>query len=157
MYCAPVWDTNKERWEMDWTGPSTEKNIMNAYIYSKGFTRIRAIKGDIMRGCKAQRYDSVVVMPNGDLGKCDTLLDDKMYGSIYSDEVDKNALKFWLHKKVIEQCKSCIAYPDCGAYDGCPNFIRNCELVTKSYHEERTEQNMRAIYEEYKKQQKEIN
>lgn len=151
MYCATVWEYDKERSQMNWSGLLDEKVKMNSYIYEKGFKKISLIYNAVERGCKAQRHNSVIVMPNGDLGKCDTLLDDKLFGSIYTNRKDEQAINYWFRRNVIEKCKTCISYPSCAAYNSCPNFIDNCEFVTSKYHEDRVALNMHTIYKEYMK------
>lgn len=64
--------------------------------------------------CKGDNPHSVLVFPDGRLGKCEHYLDDKFVGSIYSDALDDAvAGEFRERLPLPKDCESCQRYPDC--------------------------------------------
>lgn len=103
------------------------------------------------RGCMAQNDKSVVISPTGQLGKCEHFSEgEKMFGSIYSDSIDINAVNYWHEHKRLDACNSCVAYPNCYGVSNCPSYSQNCEIAEKRLKLYNIEMSMRAKYFEYK-------
>lgn len=100
---------------------------LDTYLLDKKLKRNNLNKlRSMVRSCMASNKSSVVIAPDGGLGKCEHFSDgEKMYGSIYSQEINKNAYDYWFDFTVLEECKKCIFYPNCAGDNHCPNK-KNC-------------------------------
>lgn len=64
--------------------------------------------------CKGDNPHSVLVFPDGRLGKCEHYLDDKFVGSIYGGSLDEAVVgEFCQRIDLPKECESCQRYPDC--------------------------------------------
>lgn len=108
------------------------------YIHEKGLGTKSLPDNDIKTGaCLGDSKKSLVVLPDGHLGKCDHHSDDEFVGSIYGDSFDQETIKRWSeHRKPVELCKECPLVPEChrlklcpddGAYD-CDKFLQKQRL-----------------------------
>lgn len=94
------------------------------YIESK-FKRHRTMGFGELKvcACLADRKESVLISPNGDLGFCEHHVDDDFFGTIY-DEIKKPA---WCkYKSKAERCKRCPVYCSCLRLEKCPNAQHEC-------------------------------
>lgn len=81
--------------------------------------------------CMADCDESIVILPDGRLGKCEHESEDNLIGSIYDDKKDLNMLNAWKETIEIDYCKECLFYPDCiklkkcaWSKDGCDEYSR---------------------------------
>lgn len=107
--------------------------------------------------CLASNDHSTAILPNGDLAKCDVDYNKSIYGSIYSNEKNKEVLNHY--KQRVDYgilCNDCIYLPNCG-------FLKNCPTIegVACDHKHRThcysilEHALNNIYEDFKKSQNE--
>lgn len=83
--------------------------------------------------CMADGYSSVVITPNGQLGKCEHYYDKNMIGTIRSSKFDPDVLRKWRKREETnEKCFSCPIYPVCIRIEMCTNNYGECE----DYHAE---------------------
>ena len=106
----------------------------------------RDIKGNC---CSADNDGSVVIAPDGHLGKCEQYIDSEFFGHIDSEERNEAVLrKFKERRADIEACATCPYYPQCILLTMCKIDI-GC---TPEYQQERlyeTTEGMRNEYEHY--------
>ncbi len=70
--------------------------------------------------CMADAYGSIVILPDGHLTKCESSLDDNFVGHIDNDSLDEKMLaKYSRHCEKLEECKTCVLYPDCIKLEVC--------------------------------------
>ena len=101
--------------------------------------------------CSADNDGSVVIAPDGHLGKCEQYIDSEFFGHIDSKERNEAVLrKFKERRADIEACATCFYYPQCNR-----NRLVMCKKYncTPEYQQERlheTTEGMKSEYERYK-------
>lgn len=120
-------------------------------INNSGFGLKSKLSGAInLYNCHADHDGTVIVLPDGRLGKCDHVLDDGHFGNIYSDEVDNSIIDFWKEKKpMIKQCVSCPVAPLCAKIAHCPEDQRECDKFTQEILIRKTKAKMKNSYNDY--------
>ena len=153
IYCSNLYDLNFSRTEDEIITLNNKFFELDQYIYNKGLRRFNLNKWlNHERGCMAQREKSVAITPLGLLSKCEHFSEgDKIFGSIYSDEIKKEAIDYWFQFKRIPECESCIAFPDCYGMTNCPDLSKNCDLAEKRVKEYNLENCIKEYYYQWKK------
>ena len=84
-------------------------------IAKHGILRIKELPKDIhLNQCMADNDGSVVIAPDGHLGKCEHFIDREFFGHIDSEERDMTIIrKFKERRAEIEACATCPFYPQC--------------------------------------------
>ncbi|MBR4228773.1 MAG: hypothetical protein IKR72_06685, partial [Bacteroidales bacterium] len=88
--------------------------------------------------CMADNDGSVLILPDGRLGKCEHYSDDHWFGHIDSPERDESMLADF--KRVWEDIDACAEYP---FYPECYRLVL-CEEAVHCYPEEREEMLLQA-------------
>ena len=117
-----------------------------------GFRGQWGVRRDIkVNCCSADNDGSVVIVPDGHLGKCEQYIDSEFFGHIDSKERNEAVLrKFKERRADIEACATCFYYPQCNR-----NRLVMCKKYncTPEYRQERlheTTEGMKSEYERYK-------
>ena len=118
-----------------------------AYGY-KG--RRKRLQKDIKQNhCMADNDGSIVIAPDGHLGKCEHYIDSEFFGHIDSEERDKAILrKFKARLADIEACATCFYYPQCVRLVMCPDDF-GCTPEKQQEHLYDTTERMKCEYERY--------
>ena len=83
--------------------------------------------------CMADDDGSVVILPDGHIGKCEHFSDSEWFGSILDGARDEGVLEaFKALRPELEDCSCCPLYPDCFR-------LSKCEETVHCYPEEREE------------------
>ena len=84
-------------------------------IAKHGILRIKELPKDIhLNRCMADNDGSVVIAPDGHLGKCEHFIDREFFGHIDSEERNEAILrKFKERRAEMEACATCPFYPQC--------------------------------------------
>ena len=92
-------------------------------IAKHGILRIKELPKDIhLNRCMADNDGSVVIAPDGHLGKCEHFIDREFFGHIDSEERDMTIIrKFKERRAEIEACATCPFYPQCYRLVMCEN------------------------------------
>ena len=92
-------------------------------IAKHGILRIKELPKDIhLNQCMADNDGSVVIAPDGHLGKCEHFIDREFFGHIDSEERDMAIIrKFKERRAEIEACATCPFYPQCYRLVMCEN------------------------------------
>ena len=92
-------------------------------IAKHGILRIKELPKDIhLNQCMADNDGSVVIAPDGHLGKCEHFIDREFFGHIDSEERDIAIIrKFKERRAEIEACATCPFYPQCYRLVMCEN------------------------------------
>ena len=110
----------------------------------------RGLQKDInLNYCMADGDGSVVIAPDGHLGKCEHYIDSNFFGHIDSEEHDKAVLrKFKERRADIDACATCFYYPQCFRHAMCAKSIK-CTPEKQQEHLYRTMTAMKDEYEIY--------
>ena len=90
-----------------------------------GYYHIRRLLKDVQQNqCMANNDGSVVIAPDGHLGKCEHFIDREFFGHIDREERDKAIIrKFKERRADSESCATCPFYPQCKRLEMCPTFV----------------------------------
>ncbi len=98
--------------------------------------------------CMADSDEAVVILPDGRLGKCETISDEDVFGKIGSDAVNEKADEF---KEAFEYpyCGECPLYPSCILLKRCPTKKREqpemCQRSIRRYRADMIERYQAAM------------
>lgn len=82
---------------------------------------------DLGTRCMAELDSCKVISPIGELGTCEHFSEgEMMYGSIYSDKENSDIKNYFKHRDILEICRSCPIYVNCGGVGRCPSQTRQC-------------------------------
>lgn len=132
---------------------SAERMMLKLQIAACGYNRKQELQKDIkLNHCMADNDGSVVIAPDGHLGKCEHYIDSEFFGHIDREERDNTILhKFKERPADIGACASCPYYPQCNHLVMCPDSIctpgKQQEIL---YH---TMESMLYEYERFLKKQ----
>ncbi len=90
-----------------------------------GYYHIRRLLKDVQQNqCMANNDGSVVIAPDGHLGKCEHFIDREFFGHIDREERDKAIIrKFKERRADSESCATCPFYPQCNRLEMCPTVV----------------------------------
>lgn len=149
---------------------STIKDKKNRrYVFSKireidtklkeyGFSKNEQLYSKIKTNkCMADNDSSIVIVPNGHIGKCEHYSEDHFIGHLLQKERNQELLEsFRETRDEIKACTTCILYPNC-------IWLKLCEDKPHCYEEERKyrqwkiKQSISRIYQKYhNKEQNEL-
>ena len=115
-----------------------------------GYRSKRKLLNDIKVNCCWADDDgeSVIIVPDGHLGKCEHCIDREFFGHIDSEERDEAIIrKFKERRANIEACATCFYYPQCIRLVMCEKYICSPEYQQELLHE--TMEAMKYEYERY--------
>lgn len=121
------------------------------YMYNKQIFRHSFLNNTYKKAnCMASKDNSVVVMTDGKLGKCEYYTDSDAWGSIYSDIIDYDAKnKYKAPRKFFPQCDDCAYRPFCLQKSACPHAIKDCDNVDRMLTFLHFEKYMKVSYENF--------
>ena len=100
--------------------------------------------------CMATSDTSVMIVPDGHLGKCEHFVDNDFYGSIYSDEIDFEKIKRYKQRTtVVPECDDCELRDLCIRAKCCSSFAKRCDEILKKSIKARYDTKMRIIYDKF--------
>ena len=152
VYCSNLFDLKFIRTTDEISYLNQEFLKLDKYIHDKGLRKYNLNKWlNHERGCMAQRKNSVAISPLGMLGKCEHFSEgERMFGSIYSNIINKSAIDYWFEFKRIPGCKQCVIYPDCYGIGNCPDMSKHCDLAEKIVKENNLKNSITERYFEWK-------
>lgn len=81
--------------------------------------------------CMADNDSSIVILPDGHVGKCEHFSDSEWFSHVLSEEIDDRQIaSFKQVRPELEACSECVLYPDCFR-------LSKCEEAVHCYPEER--------------------
>ncbi len=104
---------------------------IEARLRDYGFIRANRLRHSIKTNkCMADNDNSIIIAPDGNIGKCEHYTDDHFIGHIGSQNID-NILKsiFLETHDEIDACATCFNYPDC-------IWLKICQNKTFCYQED---------------------
>lgn len=159
MFPIPLFDSE----ELGFDPRTSEENDLiyaecfklEDYLYNKG------LLDDVIRyynnfpysvQCMADRPDSILIDPEGRLGKCEHhLKDTDFFDTIYGASVLKydEILKYKQPINEYAECGSCFYYPACNKIKLCDNESK-CDNNIREYKKRMVDRSMLKIYKEFK-------
>lgn len=97
----------------DYTVLMDETCRLNAQLVQLGLQKQPELPSLRLHSCMADNDQSLLINPDGALGKCEHYVFDKLHGSIYSQETDLPLLAQWKEPVRYPQCGSCPLYACC--------------------------------------------
>ena len=99
--------------------------------------------------CMADSDGSVVIAPDGNLGKCEHYIDSNFFGHIDSEEHDEAIIsKFKERRADIDACATCFCYPQCIRLVMCADKF-DCTSGKQQYRLSAMRETMKYEYERY--------
>ena len=102
------------------THPETEEDALQAWdllqrkILASGLGRIERLPRKVqVNGCMADSDDSVTVLPDGRLGKCEHESERLTVGDIYDGVTDAAMTAQWKERVRVPECRTCALEPSC--------------------------------------------
>lgn len=125
---------------------------MRNYIEGKGLTALIPLKrGFVVSNCLADDDKSTTVMPDGRLGRCESICDSGFWGSVFSEERDEKVLQQWKERKPPEAaCRDCAIYPQCIRLKVCPDWRECCSPDKRSQRQDTLRRAVLGTYENWK-------
>lgn len=124
----------------------------NDYAAENGkYLKKRALPFLTIAHCMADNDRSVIIQPGGELAKCEHSAAVEKFGSIYSDEWDKENLQGWKQYATLEECENCPLYPSCIYPVKCPS-TGECRAGMKRKKIEEVRESMLYAAEQSEKQ-----
>lgn len=124
---------------------------LEKYMQNKNIFKFGLIDGKVrIGGCMANKANTVIITPEGNLGKCEYYTDSKFFGSIYSDKIKYdviNELKY--RRKIFSDCKNCSYRPFCIQNESCPSAAKYCGEAERKFTLANFENFMKNTYKNY--------
>ena len=126
-------------------------------IAAYGYRGKRRLQKDIkLNSCMADNDGSVVIVPDGHIGKCEHYVDSEFFGHIESEEREKAILrKFKERPADMEACATCFFYPQCIRLIMCDGVM--CTPEKQREHLHTTMESMKYEYKRYLKKNDNVN
>lgn len=101
--------------------------------------------------CMADTDTSIMILPEGEIGKCEHCTDDNFIGSIYDEKIDITKLNYFKRMSApLEKCDDCEMRPACVLLECCPEYARACTPTDKRTKENALDGLIKYVYN-YKK------
>lgn len=110
----------------------SQMNDIEAQLKDDGFVRPRRLNRQVKTNhCMADNDRSVLIVPDGHIGKCEHYSEDHFVGHIGNEERDTLMTDHFKEvRDEIDACATCFNYPDC-------IWLKLCEDTPNCYQEER--------------------
>lgn len=77
--------------------------------------------------CMADNDSSIVITPNGDIGKCEHFTNQHLIGDIYNPQLNQDKILEWKERyQPTQECYKCPLYPQCIRIKMCPEERDSC-------------------------------
>jgi radical SAM protein with 4Fe4S-binding SPASM domain len=124
------------------------KNKLTVLEYIKGY---KLPNGMTDHQCMADSSHSLVITPSGIIGKCEHFTEEKMIGSIFTEDIDSSVLKMWNERyDKQKECNLCPLYPTCIRIKMCPNQKKHCSDFYRKDRMESLNIAIKYCYKEWK-------
>ena len=97
--------------------------------------------------CMADSDQSLTILPDGRLGKCEHESEERLVGSIYQDELDQEVIKAWKQTIRVPECQTCLFYPLCVRLTLCPWCAEGCTKATRDVMRQNLSRMVRNAYQ----------
>ncbi|MDO5329094.1 MAG: radical SAM protein [Coriobacteriia bacterium] len=135
-----------------------ELEIQNL-LFNKHLASADALPRSIkMNHCMADSKQSVVILPDGNLTKCEHFTEAlPTWGSIYSNDYNQDIIKEWERLYPYkEECRTCKHCPSCLRLANCPNIVEECSSEYRNKEEKLLHKQLRYTYDFWKKRGRKV-
>lgn len=128
VYASLLFDTEKTKYNKDQQLRINKFLELQEYLFKLGLAKTKGLDDNIkISRCMADSDDTVVITPDGRLGKCEHFSESELFGSVYSDNYDTELIDSWKEKMPSnEYCNKCAHYPMCKMLKKCPDHPIGC-------------------------------
>ena len=107
-------------------------NEIESRLKDYGFIRPNLLRKDVKTyNCMADNDNSIIIVPDGHIGKCEHFTDDHFFGHIGKPNWDKEMIDIFRDtNEEIDACTTCFDYPNC-------IWLKLCQSKLNCYEEER--------------------
>ncbi|MBQ6202101.1 MAG: radical SAM protein [Prevotella sp.] len=132
-------------------------NDIESRLADYGLLKPRQLKREVKTNrCMADNDHSVVIVPDGHIGKCEHYSEDHFVGHIGQEEWDAQMLDHFRDTRdEITACATCFNYPDCIWLKLCKDNP-NCYQEEREHKHSKLRQSILRAFHHYKDQQEEI-
>lgn len=102
--------------------------------------------------CMADSPGTVMILPDGHLGRCEHYTDNNFVGDIYNGETDEKMIKFFKERvDSAEICQGCKLYPACIQLKECSSARLGvmCDEITRKYKEDELCEGVKRYVKKY--------
>ena len=102
--------------------------------------------------CMCDNDEAVMILPEGELSKCQHFTEDHFIGSIYSDDIDYAEIDSLKEVMILDEnnCHGCDFLPMCISLKNCLILPHRCDKYDKMYKTYDLETKMKHTYEKFK-------
>lgn len=131
-------------------------NDIESRLADYGLLKPRQLKREVKTNrCMADNDHSVVIVPDGHIGKCEHYSEDHFVGHIGQEEWDAQMLDYFRDTRdEIDCCTTCFNYPDCIRLKLCQDNP-NCYQEESEHKHSKLRQSILRAFNNYKDQQEE--
>ena len=123
--------TNEHRKEICDFQRELEKEIVSLELHSQPYA---IEKGFMTKRCMSDSPNSIVILPDGNLTKCEGCLDGNYVGTIDDEKLNDDMLAYYSeYCEKLEECKTCLLYPECLKLKVC----RDAGICHKEFREKK--------------------
>lgn len=108
-------------------------------------------RNPVANHCMADNDACEVIVPDGNVCKCEHYDEAEFVGSIYSDDRDQKLIETWKERAVFPECGSCTLYPMCSMLKKCDWSANGCSESLRIVRKDRL---IRRLLNEYAKSKK---
>ena len=132
-------------------------NDIESRLADYGLLKPRQLKREVKTNrCMADNDHSVVIVPDGHIGKCEHYSEDHFVGHIGHEEWDAQMLDHFRNtRKEIDACATCFNYPNCIRLKLCQDNP-NCYQEEREHKHSKLRRSILRAFNNYKDQQVEI-
>ena len=144
---APAGYTEQER-----SALAEKARAMWAYLAQKGVAAERPLnQGPVLYSCWSDKAHAATITPEGRLGRCETRIDEGLWGSVFSEDRDEAVLRQWRERRPPEElCRTCALYPRCVRLKHCVVRTERCSPIERAEMGLRLRQGILGAYEQWK-------
>lgn len=131
---------------------------LERYTAQKGILLISKLSRKIkVNRCMADSAETILILPDGHLGKCEHYTENEFVGTIYKGITDTEAVQSFLERKnTKEMCDGCVLYPRCILLKKCMDMpLTLCDPAARLLGETALRRELIHTYRKLKEQQKE--
>ncbi len=125
---------------------------MWTYLDQKGVAiKSTLYQGLVLYSCWSDKANAATITPEGRLGRCESHIDQGLWGSVFSEERDEAVLRQWRERREPEErCRTCAIYPRCIRLKKCVTCVESCSPIERMERKIKLERGILNCYEEWK-------